>query len=110
VVELASIARNKSAPRTIRKIIQQGDKRKTITTTEEPTASERLKAIDQLNKLSGDYAKAQAAGTLQAQDEYSDLMSRTFTRDKQRTARADRAKDVTPDNPEGSTGGGAKGW
>jgi hypothetical protein len=105
VVELAAIAHNKSAPRTIRKIVEQGDKRKVITTTEEPTASERLKAIDQLNKLSGDYAKAQAAGTLQAQDEYTDLMSRTFTRDKQRTSRSDRAKNVTPEDPEGSTGG-----
>jgi hypothetical protein len=105
VAELALIAHNKSTPRTNTKIIEQGGKRKVITTTEQPTHSERLRAIDQLNKLSGDYVKASHAGTLQAQADYDRLMSRTFSNDKARTARADRCKDVTPDDPTGKTGG-----
>jgi phage terminase small subunit len=106
VAALADLMYKRSQPRKIRRqVITKDGNVVTLVDRYDPTDSERLKAIDQLNKLSGDYAKAQTAGNLTAQADYKQLMSRTFSQDKARTARADRCKDVTP-GPESEQGEG----
>ena len=110
VCELALLAHSKSQPRVIHRVLtDHRGRRQTIDIEEAPTAGERLRAIDQLNKLSGDYAKAQTAGSLQAQSDYDSLLTRTFTQDKVRCRRADKYKDddgsMDDDGGEGLTGG-----
>lgn len=101
---LASIAHNNTTPRCIKRTITTKRGTTVIEERQEPTHSERLKAIDQLNKLSGDYDRARNKATLETQD-MIDLRRRTFTQDKAKLDRIDRAKDVTPGNPQGKTGG-----
>lgn len=107
VADLALIAAAKSTPRTIRKILTDHKGRtSTIEIQETPTAGERLKAIDQLNKLSGDYAKAQAAGSRIANDEYDSLVKRTTAKVKQRTVKHDDSDMVDSGDTEVKTGEG----
>ena len=107
VADLALIAAAKSTPRIIRKILTDHKGRtSTIEIQETPTAGERLKAIDQLNKLSGDYAKAQAAGSRIANDEYDSLVKRTTAKVKQRTVKHDDSEVVVDGGTGAKTGEG----
>lgn len=108
VAETALIIQGKAIRTRTKDVWTKGGK---VTLTEQviPTFADSLKGIDIINKMDGTYAKAAAAGNLTAQAEYDDLMSRTFSQDRARTARADRAKDVTvgqgDDGGEGLRGG-----
>lgn len=95
VAEQVAIAYNRAGMRKVkRQVVTKAGEVVDLVDEYEPTFNERLHAHDMLNKLSGDYARAQVIGS-NAQAELDDLLSDTFTQDKARLDRIDRAKDVT---------------
>ena len=100
------ILKNDVKPRIVkRQVVTKGGKVVDVEEQHEPTFTERLQAGSHLDKLSGDYDTAKHKADLQSQ-EIQELMTNTFTQDKSKLDRIDRAKDVTPHDPDtGMTGG-----
>jgi hypothetical protein len=107
VAELALVMTGQAPPqRIVRTITSPKGKVTKIVEHRGVSGNDKLKAIDQLNKLSGDYAKAQTAGNRIANDEYDSLIKRTVSKVKQRTVKHDDSKVIADGGTGAKTGEG----
>jgi len=107
VAALALIATNQAARRkVVRQVIDKDNQVRTLTDEYDPSHSEQVKAVDLLNRISGDYDKARHSVD-QAADELKALISDTFTTDKVKLRRVGECVEDTPtDDGAEVTGGG----